>query len=282
MTAGDGGSIPQGVGRLSIQSDMKFAACAVCLLTLPSIVSGQSCPDVDPAAGYPVSAVSDGPATPEWLTAVARSAAYRWKVPSRRRNLYTGWERVQRRTLPPEPRWADDWSPKANHQVTATLVLFRNTRRNRLELTEVSGDKTFDESLRTIVNDPMPASADFPALPNEAVDSVVIRMILGTVPSDEVVGVVRFAAHQTRIELDRASLRIDPPAGHRGDFPTTTVKYDVTESGRVNPVSIEFVRSTGGRVYENAIRDGLVRARFTPPTSNCRPVAQTVVQTFGR
>jgi TonB family protein len=261
---------------------MRLAACAVCLLALPSVLSGQSCPDVDPAAGYPVSAVSDGPVNLEWLTVVARSAAYRWKVPSRRRNLYAGWERVQRRTLPPEPRWADDWTSKADHQAIATLVLFRNAERNRLELTETSGDKTFDESLRSIVNDPMPASADFPALPKDAADSVVIGMVFGAVPSGERVALVRFAAHQTRIELDRASLRIDPPAGHRGDFPIMTVKYDVTESGRVNPASIEFVRSTGGRAYENAVRDGLVRARFTPPTSNCRPVSQTVVQTFGR
>lgn len=184
--------------------------------------------------------------------------------------------------MPPVPRWADDWSPKTNHQVTATLVLFRNAERNRLELIEVSGDKTFDESIRSIVVDPMPASADFPTLPGEATDSVVVKLTFGDVPPEEGVGLVRFAAHQTRIELDRGSLRVDPPAGHRGDFPAITVKYDVSESGRVNPASIEFVRSSGGRAYENAVREGLMRARFTPPTSNCRPVAQTVVQTFGR
>lgn len=262
---------------------MKFAVCVLCFLVLPAATSAQSCPGIDPEAGYPVSALStDGSATPEWLTAVARSAAYRWKVPSRRRNLYAGWERVRRRTLPPEPRWADDWSPNANHQVTATLVLFQNAERHRMEPIEVSGDRSFDESLSSIVDDPMPASAEFPTLPGGMTDSVVVRLIFGAVPTGEDVGLVRFAAHQTRIELDRGSLRVEPPAGHRGDFPATTVKYDVTESGRVNAASIEFVRSSGGRAFENAVRDALMRARFTPPTSNCRAVAQSVVQTFGR
>jgi TonB family protein len=260
---------------------MRIAVFAFCLLALPASVSGQGCPAIDPAGGYPVSASSDGPATPEWLTAVARSAAYRWKVPSGRRNLYAGWERVRRRTLPPEPRWADDWSPNANHRATATLVLFRNAERNRLELVDASGDRTFDESIRSIVVDPMPAVAGFPTIAGESADSVVVRLTFGDVPPGDV-GYVRFAAHQTRIELDRASLRVDPPAGHRGNFPAMTVKYDVTESGRVDPASIEFVRSLGDRGYEHAVRDGLMRARFTPPTSNCRPVSQTVVQTFGR
>ena len=59
------------------------------------------------------------------------------------------------------------------------------------------------------------------------------------------------------------------------------MKYDIGGTGRVDPTSLEFVRSAGVR-FDEAIRAGLRDARFRPPTSNCRPVAQTVVQTFGR
>lgn len=261
---------------------MKLAILVLLILAAPGRGHGQRCPDVDPASGYPVRATSPGEvATPEWLTAVARSAAYRWKVPSRRRNLYAGWERVQRRTLPPEPRWADDWSPQAGLHAVATLVLFQDSARNRLEIVTGSGDRSFDGSLASIVDDPMPASARFPAVPGGA-DSVIVRLAFGDAAADSGGGVIRFAAHQTRIELRRGTLRVDPPPGHRGDFPPITVKYDVLESGRVDPLSLEFVRSPGGRDFERAIREGLLRAQFTPPTSNCRPVAQTVVQTFGR
>ena len=59
------------------------------------------------------------------------------------------------------------------------------------------------------------------------------------------------------------------------------MKYVIGGTGRVDPASLEFVRSAGVR-FDEAIRAGLRDARFRPPTSNCRPVAQTVVQTFGR
>lgn len=259
------------------------AQMLVFLLAVPSALAAQECRGVDPAAGYPVVAMSTAPSvTPDWLHAVARSAAYRWKVPSRRRVSYAGWERVQRRVLPPEPRWADDWRPEATHRATAHLVLRRDARAHRLEIVSGSGDRSFDQSVATIVKDPMPASLELPRLPDgEEADSIVVVLTFGHPASlENVHGVVRFASEQTRAELHRNTLRVDPPMGHSGSFPPATVKYDVTELGTVDPTSIEFVRSPG-RSFENVIRDGLLRARFTAPTSNCRPIGQTVVQTFG-
>src|SRR5262245_28290089 len=61
----------------------------LCLLVLlPLSAPGQECPNVDPASGYPVSASSEMTADSAWLSGVARAAAYRWQVPSRRRNAY--------------------------------------------------------------------------------------------------------------------------------------------------------------------------------------------------
>lgn len=255
---------------------------ALFLLATPSVALAQSCPDIHPDSGYPVSAMSaDGGVTAEWLAAVVRSAAYRWRVPSRRRSAHVGWERVHRRVLPPEPRWADDWKPGDAHRASANLVLHRVGRRNRLELVEGSGDEAFDESLESIVHSPMPASLDLPPLPAGAGDSIVVRLTFGSVPGDSTAALIRFAAHQTPGRLEHGTLRVEPPAGHRGSFPALTVKYDISEQGTVSPASLEFVRSPG-RAFEEAVRDGLARARFVAPTSNCRPVAQSVVQTFGR
>lgn len=152
----------------------------------------------------------------------------------------------------------------------------------RGELTAKSGDGRFDRSLETIVGDPMPDSPPFPALPQSlAADSVIVVVTFGDTSSVAAQGVVHFAAAQTRGELVPNTLRVNPPPGHSGPFPQSTVKYDILETGRVDPASLEFVRSAGVR-FDEAIRAGLRDARFGPPTSNCRPVAQTLVQTFGR
>jgi hypothetical protein len=151
---------------------------------VPLAAQGQKCPNVDPASGYPLSASSELTTDSAWLGSVARAAAYRWQVPSRRRNAYTGWEQVQRRLLPPEPRWADDWSPQPQHRAVVRLTMFRDAKQHKLEISTRSGDRQFDNSR--------------------------------------------------------------------------------------------------GGIFETAVRDGLLKARFRAPTSNCRPVAQTVVQTFGR
>lgn len=246
-------------------------------------VHSQKCPNVDPASGYPVAATFEGATASDsaWLAAVARASAYRWKVPSRRRDTYVGWERVRTRLLPPEPRWADDWSPEAKHRAGMRVMLFRDGRKPRAEITRPSGDKRFDETLESIVDDPMPASPSLPALPATiAADSVVVLLTLGEIPAG-VQGTVRFAAAQTRIELDRSSFRVAPVRRPGEAPPPFTVKYDVRENGTIDESSIEFIGSAHISV-EMAIRDGLRGARFKAPTSNCRPIAQTVVQTFGR
>lgn len=99
---------------------MRALVCAVLLTTGTSqAVVGQECPDVDPAAGYPVSAASNGEVDATFLREFVYAAVHRWRVPSRRRNAYMGWERVRNRILPPEPRWAVDWKPERRH--TAVL-----------------------------------------------------------------------------------------------------------------------------------------------------------------
>jgi len=59
-----------------------------------------------------------------------------------------------------------------------------------------------------------------------------------------------------------------------------TVKYDVLENGRVDPGSIEILQSSDLEL-SRAIEQALIGARFTPARSNCRAVAQSVVQVFG-
>lgn len=251
-------------------------------------LQSQECPGGDPGSGYPIAATFDGamPADSAWLAAVAGASAYRWRVPSRRRNAYAGWERVQRRLLPPEPRWADDWSPEASHRAVLRVVLFRNERKPRVDVIKPSGDKRFDETVASMVEDPMPASPALPGLPpGSERDSIVVHLTLGDIPSAGVQGVVRFAAVQTRVELVRNSLQVVPTVGtspgRPASVPPVTVKYDVRENGTVDEASIEFLSGAASGM-EMAIREGLRLARFKPATSNCRPIAQSVVQTFGR
>ena len=247
-------------------------------------VAAQTCPNVDPATGYPVVAVA--PSQPAlgvaWLSAVASAAAYRWRVPSHSRNAYTGWDRLHRRTLPPEPRWADDWSPSDADRAKVTLVLYRGKNRATGRLVTPSGDDQFDRTLSSLWDNPMPASPEFPVLPSTvAGDSVVVQVWLGTwADAGPDVGIIRFAAVQTRIQVVPNTLRVTMPPGFQGRVPRTTVKYDVTTAGVVDPASIEFLENVDPG-FEDAIRAGLRGAEFRPPTSNCRPIVQSVVQTFG-
>lgn len=253
----------------------------ITLLLAPAALQAQSCSNLDPATGYPlVASAPDELVEIPWLNSMASAAAYRWKVPSRRRNIYSGWERVERRILPPEPRWADDWNAKDLGTATMRVTLFRDSRQNRAEVLERSGNGTFDRSLESIVSDPMPGSPDLPAFPpHVTADSLVVMLVFGEVPEGYPQGLVRFAAEQTRSRLRGNSMRVQRPAGFSGG-PRATVKYDITAQGRVDPVSVEFVQSTNAQ-FEDAIRDALMSARFEPPTSNRQPLAQTVVQTFG-
>jgi hypothetical protein len=259
------------------------AISTLLLAAAPLQLLGQQCPGVRPTDGYRVGVRAEvATADSAWLTDVARSVAYRWRVPSNRRNRYDGWERVRQRLLPPEPRWADDWSPQEKHRAELRLTIFRDSTKTRTELTASSGDRLFDRSIGTIVDAPMPGSPLIPALwPGVAADSMIVVVTFGDTSSTAPRGVIHFAAVQTRGELIPNTLRVYPPAGHSGAFPPTTVKYDILETGRVDPASLEFVRSAGVQ-FDDAIRQGLRAARFRAPTSNCRPVPQTVVQTFGR
>jgi hypothetical protein len=250
----------------------------------PIRAAAQNCPNVDPTTGYPV--VATAPAQPAlnvtWLTAVASAAAYRWRVPSHSRNAYTGWDQLRTRTLPPEPRWADDWSPDARERVKVELVFYPGKQRTRGRVVTPSGNDQFDRTLSSIWDDPMPAAPAFPAVPSGVSgDSVVVALSLGAWPdSSRRGGIVRFAAVQTRIQVVPNTLRVATPSGMRGRVPRTTVKYDVTTAGSVDPASIEFLDGVDPEL-EDAIRTGLRAAQFRPPTSNCRPIVQSVVQTFG-
>jgi hypothetical protein len=245
-------------------------------------VAGQTCPNVDPQSGYPLMvswANATGPDS-SFLRAFIEAAAYRWRVPSRRRNAYDGWQRVRNRLLPPEPRWADDWLPELRHRATMLVTLHRDGEVEASDL-EGSGDDGFDRSLRSIVDEPMPAAPDLPELPEDFVaDSATLRISFGHANAAEPHAVIRFAAHQTPVRLVPGTLRVDNPPGS-SRAPRATVKYDVTPSGTVRRASIEILRSSS-RALSEAIQDGLLRARFEPATSNCRPIGQSVVQTFGR
>jgi hypothetical protein len=125
----------------------------------------------------------------------------------------------------------------------------------------------------------MPVSPPIPPAP-AGVDSAVVLLSFGEVPAPNA-PVIRFAVVQTRGELLRGTLNVVPPRGSSGPFPRLTVKYDVTADGLVDHASVEFVTAASSE-YQDAVRDGLLGARFIAPQSNCRPIAQTMVQMFGR
>jgi hypothetical protein len=148
-----------------------------------------------------------------------------------------------------------------------------------------SGDRLFDQSLPSIFERPLPGSPAFPSLPpGYPADSLVLSVSLGFIDTSyALVGVVRFAAEQRPVRLEPGSLRVEAPRGPGSPMPSArraTVAYDVTVGGTVDPGSIEVLESTDPDL-SRAIRDALMRARFEPAESNCRPIAQTVVQTFG-
>jgi hypothetical protein len=261
---------------------------ALAASALPCAAAAQRCPDVDPMSGYPVAvAVADSsPVDHAFLQDFAHAVAYRWVVPSRRRNDYSGWEHVSRRLLPPEPRWADDWSPSERHRARLHVTLYRDRSARAQDLLPQSGDRLFDESLRSILEQPLPGSPALPSLPPDYHgDSLVLSVTFGFVDSaykDH--GAVRFAAQQRAARLEPGSLRVVALRGPGTPYASARraiVAYDVTTSGAVDPASFEVLESTDPDL-SRAIRDALLRARFTPAESNCRPIAQTHVQRFGQ
>ncbi len=83
--------------------DLSRAALAVVLLSAsPRIGASQGCgtDGVILAVSSPMLTAADS----SYLRSAARALAYRWPVPSRRRETYTQWRRVRRRVLPPNSR----------------------------------------------------------------------------------------------------------------------------------------------------------------------------------
>jgi hypothetical protein len=259
-----------------------FVAPIVFLFTLPGGAAVAQCQ----APGYPllVRAAADVPLDTVYLNAVARAFAYRWQVPSQRRNDFAGWRRVRHRTLPPEPRWADDWAPAASHRARMRVTVYANGQVRAADPEPASGDRVFDHSLRTIATDPMPGAPALPALPAAAgPDSLVLDVTFGPADTSGIVGIARFAASQGRVVVQPGTLNVEVPRGatRSSALPRgATVKYDVTELGVVPPTSIEVLDSSD-RELSDAIRNGLLRARFQPAESNCRAITMTVVQRFG-
>jgi hypothetical protein len=236
--------------------------------------------------GYPISVrfLGEGTLDSGYLGALAHAVAYRWQAPSRRRADFRGLSRVKTVLQTPEPRWPDDWSPSDAHRAAATLVTFRNGRMRMTDPSPASGDKSFDRSLRTIATDPTPGAPDPPPFPPDVPgDSLVFSVAFGGADVLDGPGVIRFAASQEPVHLVPGSLEVVPRAGSRvpASGRGAVVKYDVNEFGNVAPLSIEILESSD-RELTDAIRTGLLRARFRPAVSNCRPIAMSVVQLFGR
>ena len=253
----------------------------------PALTAAQSCPNVDAMSGYPlaVAAVDTLSMDRAFLVDFARALAYRWVVPSRRRSDYSSWQRVSRRLLPPEPRWADDWHPSERHRAQMLISVYRNRPARAHDPALKSGDRLFDQSLRSMVEGPLPGSPALPQLtPGYPGDSAVLNLTIGFIDSTVANGaVVRFAAEQSSVRLQPGSLRVEAPRGPgtpSSSARRATVKYDVTTAGIVDMGSFEVLETSDNDLAQ-AIRDGLARAHFSPAESNCRPIAHTVVQTFG-
>ena len=258
---------------------------ALTLAASPSLkMYAQQCPGVDSMQGYPLTvswAAGSGPDS-AWLGAFGRAAAFRWQTPSRRRGDVSGWRRVRERTLPPEPRWADDWSPSALHRAEMAVTVYADGRLRAGDPGPASGDPFFDRTLPTIVNAPMPGAPRWPDWPyGMASDSVVLLLSFGIEDVPGPHAVVRFAAQQSPVRVLPGTLRVAAPGGSASGGLTrrVTVKYDVTEAGTVAAGSIEVVDSPDPSL-SRAIRRALGAARFEPAQSNCRPVRTSVVQTF--
>jgi hypothetical protein len=251
------------------------------LAALPRIGAAQTCgtDGVILAVSSPMLTAADS----AYLQAAARALAYRWPVPSRRRESYTQWRRVRRRTLPPEPRWADDYEPAPGTRAEFRIIVPRRGKLRAEEPTRASGDDLLDRSLRLMVTDPMPASPELPPFPaSVAGDSLVLTVHLGAAPDSVPSGLIRFAVAQRRVELVPGTLEFSaprsastPPASQR----YATIKYDVNENGQIVPSSVEVLDSSD-RELVDAIRAALNRARFRAAEQGCRPITMTVVQTF--
>ncbi len=245
--------------------------------------------------GYPitVTALGDVRVDRAYLNEVARAVAHRWETPSAQRATYTQWRRVRERTLPDIPRWADDWTPNVTHRASTVIVL-RRRGRPTMRVESASDDRLFDRSLMTIVRDPMPASPILPELPASVEgDTLALQVRFGVEPEGPEQGLIRFAGVQQPASLMPGSLLIDyqqrrsVSVGQRMQSSVAVMegfniiyKYDIQVDGTVDPRSIQLLEAND-RDLARAIQDALVKARFTPATTNGVSVRVTVVQVFG-
>ncbi len=239
-----------------------------------------ACPVPDGVQEYPVTVRYSDSARVDssWAAALAEAVARRWEVPSpRRREHVSPGERLSR-IVPPEPRWADDWFPTARHVARISATLYRDGRRPAARVVQPSGDALFDASLATIFGD-SPHDHPLPAFPASATaDSVQVMIGLGEPPGGGTIALVRFAAQQRPARMTTRPRITAPPLPGASFRRFARVKYDVGADGRIGPVEVIETSDPG---FAAAVRDGLRQARFEPPQSNCRPVAQTMVQNFG-
>ena len=257
----------------------------------------------DASRGFPVFvSVADGSVSDTaFLNGAARAIAYRWQVPSSRRGEFHGMARISNRIITPEPRWADDWIPGDEHTARMTVTLHRDGRLTGSATQTVSGDTTFDRSLKSIADEPLLGGPAFPPFPSDVKENAIsLRIVFGGYDEPQPRGIARFAAVQTPAVLDSATMATSrAPDGQRqrsrantgafggvqaasnisGGSARATVKYDIMETGEVRAQSIEFleVSDTG---LKDAITKRLLMARFKPPTQNCRAVSQTMIQNF--
>jgi hypothetical protein len=243
-----------------------------------------TCPLPADVQGYPVTVRADGSTAVDsaFARALADAVARRWEVPSQRRSGFGNLGSVHGRIVPPEPRWADDWSPGAEHTARMAVTFYRDGRAAAARVVRGSGDRLFDRSLATIFgrspyDHPLPA---FPA--GAAADSVQLLVGLGETPDAGTLAVKRFAAQQSPVRVVEGTLRINAQRAAWGTGASgvrfAIVKYNVNEQGRLVG-EVETIRSSD-REMSLAVGNGLAQARFEPARSNCRVIAQSVVQNF--
>lgn len=255
--------------------------CGFGVLAAATPAPAQSC--AAPGYAIVVSAADGSVLDSAFLVTTARAIALRWQTPSTRRGAHLQWRRVRERSLPDIPRWADDWRPEPVHRAELVLVLRRRGRATVSAPSPASRDAAFDRSLESIVRDPMPASPEFPPLPSAiAGDTLALRVRFGGESDEGGPGVIRFASQQTAVLVTPGSLEVAPPRqpASAGQRPQATVKYDVTTEGQVDPRSIQILDADPRELGRN-IQDALLRARFTPATTNCQAVRISVLQNFG-
>jgi TonB family protein len=270
---------------------MRLMIVAAALVTLSDGLQSQQC--MTPGYAIHVSAADGASLDSAYLSHAARTVALRWATPSLRRADFVNLRRVRERAIPEVPRWADDWRPVESNRATVTLVLRRRGRPTLSGPSPGSGDRLFDQSLASIVRDPIPASPELPGIPaSVSADTLALRIEFGAQPESLVPGVIRFASVQDDVILVPGTLIVnytqrtpttlrDPnAAGGPGQPLTATVKYDVTAEGTVDPRSIQVLDS-GDREFTRAVTDAVARARFTPATTNCQPIRVSVIQRFG-